>query len=937
MIRRLHRSRFGVPLVLLAALAACDRGPADPTAALRPGDAATRFVLAGKDSIPGRYVVVFREGRVSSAAAVAQELVPAHHGKVHFNYEHALKGFAANLTPAAVQALLADPRVAYVAQDGMVMPADTQTSATWGLDRIDQRDMPLNGTYVYSGTGAGVTAYVIDTGILTAHTEFGGRASVGGDFVGDGQDGEDCNGHGTHVAGTIGGATYGVAKEVDLVALRVFGCSDGAPFSTVIAAVDWVTANAQQPAVVNMSLGGGFFEPMNQAVQASIAAGNTYVLAAGNENQNACNVSPASTPEAVTVAASALGDGRSWFSNWGSCVDLFAPGSDITSAWYTSTTATNIISGTSMASPHVAGVAALYLEANPTAVPAAVAAAIVNSATRGRITDVVGSPNRLVYSPLTIPRFLTDPGSLQFGVLRPPGSSSAGSGAGQAFTASSAGVVKTERNAGGGGVGVQSYHISTRQLVLTNSGATPLVWTAADSVGWLSASPASGTLAAGDNITLNVTVNADSLAAGTHLTTLVLAGDGHTESVPVVVNITTGTMLSNGVPVDSLAGVSWGDQQFFGIRVPAGADSLVVTISGGTGDADLYVRRGALPTTALFDCRPFSGGNDERCVAVLPAADDYYIMLRAFSPYSGVTLTATIIGLPTRPDAPGSVTALGAGALRVDVRWADNSDDETLFRVRRSQRNGDGSFAPYVTVGQRGPNNQSAVDSTVVLGATYRYQVQACNALGCTSSTPSSTITIMLPPGRPGGLAGVVVPGGEVDLTWSDTSVTETQFRVRRATRNPDGTFPAYTTIRLLPANTSAYADTSAVPGNTYRYQVQACNAGGCASSTGLVVSVPAVPAPPPSIGGAAISSSRVDLQWTDGSTNESQFRVRRTIRNPDGTYPPYVTIATRSAGVTTYIDTSVTPGRIHRYIVQACNASGCSNSPNVAITVPGS
>jgi serine protease len=353
-------------------------------------------------AIPGQYIVVLRDDRVASAEAppLAAALAQAHRGRLMRVYRHALRGFSVALPATAAAALARDPRVRYVEQDSVMTLVDTQVNPTWGLDRIDQRDRPLDASYTYDSVAANVHVYVIDTGIRRTHFEFGTRVSTTGfSSIADSNGTNDCNGHGTHVAGTIGGATYGVAKGVALHAVRVLNCSGSGATSGVIAGVDWVTANHVAPAVANMSLGGGASTALDDAVRNSIAAGVTYAIAAGNSNANACNYSPARVSQALTVGSSTNTDVRSSFSNFGTCVDLFAPGSSITSSWYTSDTASNTISGTSMASPHAAGVAALYLADDPSAPPSTVHAAVVNNASVNKLTSIgAGSPNRLLYS-----------------------------------------------------------------------------------------------------------------------------------------------------------------------------------------------------------------------------------------------------------------------------------------------------------------------------------------------------------------------------------------------------------------------------------------------------------------------------------------------------------------------------------------------------------
>jgi subtilisin family serine protease len=323
--------------------------------------------------------------------------------KVDRVYGNLLLGFSVELTPSQLEALENDPEVSYIEPDGYVYAiSTTQSNATWGLDRVDQRALPINGNYVYTATGSGVSAYIIDTGIKRGHNEFGGRAQAVG-FDAFGGNGEDCNGHGTHVAGTVGGTSYGVAKGVDLVAVRVLDCNGSGSWSGVIAGMDWVAANKSTKSVANMSLGGDASTCINDAVARMYAAGVPVIVAAGNgdrrgREQDACNYSPAGAAKAFSVGATTNSDSKTSWSNYGDCVDIFAPGASITSAWYTSNTATNTISGTSMASPHVAGVAALFMETSTSASSQNVYDFLSSTSTKNIVSNSKTVKNHLLYS-----------------------------------------------------------------------------------------------------------------------------------------------------------------------------------------------------------------------------------------------------------------------------------------------------------------------------------------------------------------------------------------------------------------------------------------------------------------------------------------------------------------------------------------------------------
>ncbi|MGN2483825.1 S8 family peptidase [Acinetobacter calcoaceticus] len=354
-----------------------------------------------KGIIKNQYIVILNKD-AGPSIDFAQNIAKQHGAKVLQSYDTVLKGFAIYLPDTAatafVEAMKKNPQVLSIENDTvMKIDATTQSNPDWGLDRIDQKALPLNSAYSYLQTGSGTTAYIVDTGILSSHQQFSGRVLSGYTAISDGNGTTDCNGHGTHVAGTVGGSTYGVAKNVNLVPIRILGCDGSGASSNVIAGLDWILKNGKKPAVVNMSLGGDASTSLDSAVENLFNNGYVMVVAAGNSNTDACSASPARVSKALTVAATDSTDTRASYSNYGSCVDIFAPGSQINSSWIGSNTATKVLNGTSMATPHVAGVVAEMLQSTPTATPQTISTNLLNQASSNVVKNPSGSPNRLLY------------------------------------------------------------------------------------------------------------------------------------------------------------------------------------------------------------------------------------------------------------------------------------------------------------------------------------------------------------------------------------------------------------------------------------------------------------------------------------------------------------------------------------------------------------
>ncbi|MFF0302246.1 S8 family peptidase [Streptomyces sp. NPDC004562] len=395
--QRTTRRRLALLSTAATAVLAAGLVTALPAAAAPEG----RVQYAGAaNAVADSYIVTLKADQARSGSKSARALVERYGAGIERTYRKALNGYEVEASEAEAKRLAADPAVASVVQNRTFHVEGTQPSPpSWGLDRIDQKNLPLDNSYTYpDSAGQGVTAYIIDTGVRVTHQDFGGRASYGYDAIDNDNTAQDGHGHGTHVAGTVAGSSYGVAKKAKIVGVRVLNNSGSGTTAQVVAGIDWVARNAVKPAVANMSLGGGADTALDTAVRNAIASGVTFAVAAGNESTNASTKSPARVTEAITVGATTSTDARASYSNYGSALDLFAPGSSITSSWNSGDSATNTISGTSMATPHVAGAAALYLADHPSATPAQVASALTEAATSGVVgSPGTGSPNRLLY------------------------------------------------------------------------------------------------------------------------------------------------------------------------------------------------------------------------------------------------------------------------------------------------------------------------------------------------------------------------------------------------------------------------------------------------------------------------------------------------------------------------------------------------------------
>ena len=936
------------------------------------------------DVIPGRFIVSFR---TASAARVASRntgdgLIAA--------FSNAIDGFVADLTPAQYDVLSNDPNVVAIEPDTVVFADTDQSNATWGIDRIDQRALPLSSTYSYTADGTGVTAYVIDSGIRATHTEFGGRVRPGFTAVTDGNGTNDCMGHGTHVAGTIGSRTWGVAKNVSLVPVRVFGCSGGSTWSMILSGIDWAINDhrAGVPAVANMSLGGVASATVNAGVAKGVADGITFAVAAGNDNADACSKSPASEPTAITVGATASNDWRASFSNYGTCVDIFAPGQSITSTWYTSDTAAASLSGTSMATPHVAGAAALYLQSNPGATPATVQSAVISAATAGVVQDPkAGSPNRMLYAASFVPA-PPGPPSATGSVTATPGDSritvswgapSYNGGAsitdyvvqwstdGSAWntfedgvsTATSATVTGltnyvtySVRVAAVNSVGTGAYGSTASAMpVPTGVPTSPrnlsavagrqmatLYWAAPLSAGaaavtdyvieyQTSANPA--WTVAPDAVSASVSATVTGLAPNVGHTFRVRAVNSAGSSSPsntYLVTPTVSTAPTAPRAVSATAGL---------LRASV---AWTIPLDNGGGAITGYVVDYSTDGTVWSSPNRVDAAVRSLVITGLTGGTLHTVRVRALNEF-GTSLpgTATVTPLsPTVPSAPRMGYA-NAGYNTLSVYWSpsvsDGGSPVTGYAVEYSVDSG----ANWVRTAVLPATARSTVLSGLTGGVAHLVRVVSVNAIGV--STPSATVS-QVPlrvqaPSAPRFLS-VSTSGTSATLFWSVPLTTNgaaiTGYEVWRSTDSVN-----FDRIALTTSASRSYVVTGLVNGTDYAFYVTAVNSIGASAASNRVTAQARVAGAPsaPSYLGAGVSNTTVTLTW---NASVSQASAPVTDYVVEYAVSPSTVFAVFNDGVSTLTSariTGLTPDVQVAFRVKARNRYGDSPYSGVVTATP--